>query len=452
MEHICENPLKQLTKQACLSVTGSDSVVLRACMKEAKARESWFICEATVNQVNQFGGYTGMKPKDYAHLVCCIAEEIDFPKTRIILSGDHLGPFVWKNLEAETAMAYSRELVQQYVAAGFRKIHLDPTMPLKGDNLSDFGDELIAKRVAELALVSEKAYEETKKDTIWEYRPVYVIGSEVPIPGGSEEKEEMLVTRPEALQATLNCFKKAFADNKLVRVWEDTVAVVAQIGLEFSEENVYDFNHKKAALLTKELENYPEICFESHSSDYQTKKALRYMVQDGVGILKVGPELTFAHREALFALAFMEEELATLWEFRKSGFIRVLEETMQHAEPDYWSNYYHGNEAALQMKRKYSFSDRCRYYFDHPDVRAARMRLIENLSSHEIPLYLLSQFLSLQYEKIREGILENAPEALIEDKIRSVMVRYYENMLLGLKQRSRIRQKRGEEKRKTEDI
>lgn len=430
-----QNPLKELTRTACFSVTGSDPVVLRACMRDAKERGSWFICEATVNQVNQFGGYTGMKPKDYADMVCRLARETGFPEEKIILSGDHLGPFTWQHLEAEEAMVRSRELVRQYVEAGFRKIHLDPTMPLKGDDAAVFGDDLIAQRAADLARVSEEAYERTKDDTRWDYRPVYVIGSEVPIPGGTEEKKTMHVTEPEALRATLECFRRAFVENGLEQVWEDTVAVVAQIGLEFSEDNVYDFNHENALSLARELERHPGICFESHSSDYQTPDALCHMVLDGVGILKVGPELTFAHREALFALSFIEEQLAPACGLVPSGFMSVLDRTMRCAKPDYWRKYYHGNEAALRMKRGYSYSDRCRYYFEQPVVKRARERLIENLSSVEIPTYLLSQFLPVQYEKVRLGLLENTPEALIDDKIRAVMDRYYQSMLSGLKQK-----------------
>ncbi len=427
-----ENPLKELTKTACFSITGADPAVLRACMRDAKARGAWFICEATVNQVNQYGGYTGMRPKDYADMVCRLAAETGFPKEKIILSGDHLGPFTWQHLEAGEAMERSKELVREYVAAGFRKIHLDPTMPLAGDDLSCFGDKQIAARAAELAAVSEETYERTKDDTLWDYRPVYVIGSEVPIPGGTEELETMRVTEPEALRSTLACFQRAFTENGLSRVWEDTVAVVAQIGLEFSEDHVYDFDHEKALPLAEELKRHPGICFESHSSDYQTPDALSHMVQDGVGILKVGPELTFAHREALFALAFIEKELAKVYGLEESCFMEVLDRVMRESEPDRWRKYYHGNEAELRMKRGYSYSDRCRYYFEQPQVKQARAKLVENLSQVRIPTYLLSQFLPVQYEKVREGRLKNTPEALIDDKIQAVMDRYYQSMLSGL--------------------
>lgn len=429
-----ENPLKQLTRTACFSVTGSDPVVLKACMKYAKREKAYFICEATVNQVNQFGGYTGMKPKDYADMLCSFADEIGFPKEKVILSGDHLGPFIWQDLEEEEAMTRSEELVRQCVAAGFRKIHLDPTMPLKGDTPETFGDSCIARRAARLARVSEETYEETKNDTLWSYRPAYVIGSEVPVPGGTEAVASMQVTTPEALEQTLQCFRNAFIQNGLPQVWENTVAVVAQIGLEFSEDHVYDFDYDAARPLADALKRHSPFVFESHSSDYQTPDSLRKMVADGVGILKVGPELTFAHREALFALAMMEQELVEAWGITSSHFIEVLEKCMLTQTPNYWEKYYHGNAGEQELKRKYSYSDRARYYFAQPEVVAARARLMENLRRKPLPLYLVSQFLPVQYEKVREGILVADPEAFVEDKIQAVVDRYYQNMLLGIRE------------------
>ena len=431
-----ENPLKELTKTACFSVTGSDPVVLKACMKYAQKENSYFICEATVNQVNQFGGYTGMKPKDYVSMVCRFADEIGFPREKLILSGDHLGPFVWRNLPEQEAMARSEELVRQYVAAGFRKIHLDPTMPLLGEDPRQFGDRQIAERAARLAKISEETYEQTKNDTIWNYRPVYVIGSEVPVPGGTEELESMQVTTPEALNQTLSCFQNAFLDHGLPQVWEDTLAIVAQIGLEFSEDHVYDFKDEAARPLANLLKTRPPFVFESHSSDYQTPECLQQMVNDGVGILKVGPELTFAHREALFSLSIIERELAPAWGLVPSHFMEVLEQSMVQNPAD-WEHYYHGNEGELKLKHRYSYSDRARYYFARPEVLKAKRQLLENLGKKPIPLYLISQYLPVQYEKIREGKLEASPEVMIEDKIQSVMERYYQNMKIAVQNRDK---------------
>lgn len=423
------NPLKNIVKECCFALTGSDPFVLKSCMKYAKEQNAYFICEATVNQVNQFGGYTGMKPKDYANLVLGIAKEIDFPVEKVILSGDHLGPFIWQHLDSKTAMEYSRELVREYVAAGFRKIHLDPTMPLADDDLATFGTDIIAKRAAELAVISEETYEATKNDTPWTYRPAYVIGSEVPVPGGTEVEEGIQVTKPADLTATIECFRQAFLSVNLPQVFEDTVAVVAQIGIEFSDEAVHEYNHEAALALSEELRKYPSLRFESHSSDYQTPNCLYHMVRDGVGILKVGPEVTFQLREGLFALDELEAEIAPLYGLTLSHFRETLEHSMLTSTPNYWEKYYHGTPEQLAFKRKYSFSDRSRYYFAQPEVVQAMEQLLKNLSSVKIPLTVLSQYLPVQYHKIRNGELANDPVAILEDKTQAVVRRYCEAML-----------------------
>ena len=104
------------------------------------------------------------------------------------------------------------------------------------------------------------------------------------------------------------------------------------------------------------IKDYPNLVFEGHSTDYQTKYKLRELVEDGVGVLKVGPGLTFAMREALFALSHIEEEALHGTDIEPSHFIDVLEEAML-AKPDKWAKYYTGDENQLRIKRKYSFSD-----------------------------------------------------------------------------------------------
>ncbi len=423
------NPLKTIVKEGCFAITGSDPFVLRATMKYAKEHNAYFICEGTVNQVNQFGGYTGMRPIDYSKLVQGIAADIGFPVEKVIMSGDHLGPFVWQHLDSATAMEYSKELVKEYVAAGFRKIHLDPTMPLADDDPKTFGDDIIAKRAAELAIVAEETYEKTKNDTPWTYRPAYVIGSEVPVPGGTETEEGIRVTTPKDLDASINCFKRAFESVNLPQVFEDVVAVVAQIGIEFSDEAVHEYDHSAALELSNALKKYPGIRFESHSSDYQTPQCLYHMVRDGVGILKVGPEVTFKYREGLFALAKIEDELAPLYGYTPSHFQEVLENEMLNSSPNYWEKYYHGSPEELVLKRKYSFSDRSRYYFATKAVVNAEKKLLENLSKEAIPLTIMSQYLPIQYERVREGLIQNDPIAILEDICQSVQHRYYTSML-----------------------
>jgi D-tagatose-1,6-bisphosphate aldolase subunit GatZ/KbaZ len=138
-------------------------------------------------------------------------------------------------------------------------------------------------------------------------------------------------------------------------------------------------------------------------------------------VLKVGPQLTFALREALFGLAAIEDELVSADD--RSDLVRVLEERML-ADPSQWQGYYTGTDAEQRVLRRYSYSDRLRYYWPDPHVSAAEERLLANLSALTIPLPLLSQYLPMQYERVREGRLDPAPEPLVLDHVREVLRRY----------------------------
>ena len=57
----------------------------------------------------------------------------------------------------------------------------------------------------------------------------------------------------------------------------------------------------------------PGLVFEAHSTDYQPPESLSRLVIDGFAILKVGPGLTFALREALYALDEIAAALYPGW-------------------------------------------------------------------------------------------------------------------------------------------
>ena len=148
--------------------------------------------EATANQVDQYGGYTGMKPKDFKQFVEKLAKLEDYPIDRIILGGDHLGPLTFAHLNEEEAMKEAKTLVHDYVKAGFSKIHIDTSMKVKDDDPNTrLTDETISRRGASLAKVCEEAYEELLKENPNAIHPVYVVGSEVPIPGGRDISKQL---------------------------------------------------------------------------------------------------------------------------------------------------------------------------------------------------------------------------------------------------------------------
>ena len=261
-----------------------------------------------------------------------------------------------------------------------------------------------------MAKVAEQAFMESGAA----FAPRYVIGTEVPIPGGAQESEEHLqVTGVQDARQTIETTRRAFYDLDLQAAWERVIALVVQPGVEYGVDFVVDYQRDFAKELSNFIENQP-LVYEAHSTDYQRPTALRQMVEDHFAILKVGPALTFAFREALFALAMVENELYPKTE--RSNLIGILDQAML-AQPGYWGKYYPGDADAQAIARKYSFSDRSRYYWPDNAVQTALKKLFANFGGKAIPLTLLSQYLPEQFESIRAGLIGNDSHAIIQDKL-----------------------------------
>ncbi|MGN0708256.1 MAG: class II D-tagatose-bisphosphate aldolase, non-catalytic subunit [Faecalibacterium sp.] len=404
------------------SYCSANELVLEIALRRAKEHDAPVLIEATANQVNQFGGYTGMKPKDFYEMVLRMAKEIGLPESRIILAGDHLGPLTWQKLPEAEAMANSEELVYQYARAGFTKIHLDTSMKVADDPDGLLETAVVARRGAALYKAAMKGYEELKAEKPDAMRPVFVIGSEVPIPGGATEAEDTLaVTKPEAFRDTVSTYQRVWAEAGVGDGMKDVIAVVVQPGVEFGDEQVFDYDPAAATELVAALKEFPDVCFEGHSTDYQTAEDLYNMVTDGIAILKVGPALTYGLREALFSLSMMEKELVP--EAERANFIETLEQSML-AHPENWAKHYHGDEKHLAQCRKYSYSDRARYYIGQPEVVAAMNKLFDNLRKYPIPMNMLHQYMPLSYARIRAGELKLDPRELAMDGIAQFMMDY----------------------------
>lgn len=426
------HPLKNIVKfqknnepVGIYSVCSANPFVIKAALRRGLQTKTPVLIEATSNQVNQYGGYTGMLPEDFKKFVYDIAKEENYPIENIILGGDHLGPLTWTHLNEDEAMKEASKLIELYVLAGYTKIHIDTSMRLNDDDVnSPLSTEVIAKRGALLAKVAEDAYKEALKNNPNAVAPVYIVGSEVPIPGGSTAAvdEGVQVTKVEDFKSTYNTFEKSFKENNLNDAWDNVIAIVVQPGVEEKDTGCTEYDRIKAKDLMESIKEYSNVVFEGHSTDYQTKQALRELVEDGVGVLKVGPGLTFAAREALFALAFAEKEQYKDTDVVQSNFMEVLDEAML-ANPKNWQKHYHGNKQEIALKRKYSFSDRSRYYMPTENVSKAINILMNNFKDG-VPLNLLSQFMPIQYTKVRDGVINNNPEELIIDRIVNTIDEY----------------------------
>lgn len=421
-----KNPLLAITEHrregiltGIASYCTANELVIEALLEQSKRFDEHILIEGTANQINQFGGYTGMTPENFRDYVFAIADRVHFDREKIILGADHFGPLVWANLDESQAMTNAKELVRLAVKAGFKKIHIDTSMKLASDSRNEkLSDEVIAERGAVLISECEKAYQELSASNPNEMRPVYIIGSEVPIPGGTQEEDSGLqVTRVADFENTINTYKRKFSEHKISERLQDVIAVVVQPGVEFGDKDIHEYNRLAASELCASLKNYPDVVFEGHSTDYQSPEKLRQMVEDGVAILKVGPALTFALREGLFALSMIEKELIHD-ESQRANFIETLERVMLES-PENWQKHYHGSDEDKRLARKYSYSDRCRYYMTRPEIKAAINKLFANIDSlNEIPAGMLRQYMPLQYLRIRGGMLKVKAAELVKDCVR----------------------------------
>ena len=385
--------------------------VLRSIFQYAKTHKVPAVIEATCNQVNQEGGYTGMTATDFRDWMGTLAIEFDVASDSIILGGDHLGPNPWRHLPAKEAMEKADVLVKDYAAAGFKKIHLDASMACGGETTPSF--ELVAERAARLCKIAESHSPHAEE-------LVYIIGTEVPIPGGeTDDMDELAVTSVPRLTDTIDTHREAFDKEGLSHVWPKIVSVVTQPGVDFSHTAIHRFEPDKATDLSAAVIAIENMTFEAHSTDYQPTEALAELVKQHFFFLKVGPELTFRMREAAFALASIEEHL--LPENKRSNLVAQINQAMQK-NSEHWTPYYRGDDELVNQLKHFSYSDRIRYYWTVPDVSKALKSLFSNLGDIQIPETIISQY----FPGRDFGSLSAPAPQLASDHIALCISRYYE--------------------------
>ena len=397
------------------AVCSAHPAVIDAAIRQA-LDDRWFLhIESTSSQVNQHGGYTGQTPQQFADLVHVAAKRAGLSPERVLLGGDHLGPYPWRSEPAGQAMDKACELVRSCVGAGYRKIHLDASMACADDTNLD--EETIAERAAVMCQAAETANAELAS-----LPPLlYVIGTEVPAPGGeSDSSRRPTVTPADNVHRTLDVFRGAFARQGLSAAWERVIALVVQPGVDFGEWEIFDYDRVQARDLSAALPA-ASLVYEAHSTDYQTASSLAQLVEDHFAILKVGPWLTFAYREAVFALSSIERKLLGRRKGRRLSQVREALDAAMQQNPVHWRPYYQGNEDEQFLSRAFSYSDRCRYYWHEASVQKEVGQLFENLSASHIPMPLISQYLSSQYEPVRTGRSQERPEMLVQSHICSLL-------------------------------
>jgi len=411
---------KAAIPEGIFSVCSSHQTVLESTFAYAAGNDTPLLIESTSNQVNQFGGYTGITPAQFSAKIRDLALKYGISPSRLILGGDHLGPYPWRDLPSLTAMDHACRLVRDCAVARYGKIHLDASMHLADDNPAEpLAITVSAERTAALCQAAERTIPPDHP------HPFYVIGSEVPAPGGEQTPGKVEVTDIANLTETIRATQQAFMKKGLNEAWERVIALVVQPGVEFYHQGIHTYQPGRAAKLSVFIRRYPGLVYEAHSTDYQTLQALKEMVRDHFAILKVGPELTFAYREMVFALEMIEMQLSRSQSQIEISRVSSIIDQVMLDNPEYWANYYTGSAEDQQFARKWSYLDRIRYYWTQPKVAAAVEKLINNLTGVNIPAALLNDYLPFQVSSIQDPAVPGNPRDWIDLHLRAVLDKYH---------------------------
>lgn len=402
------SPLRDIIAQnragrtvAITSVCSAQPDVLRASIAMAERLDRQVVIEATSNQVNQDGGYTGITPAAFIGFVHGLADETGADRARITFGGDHLGPQAWRSMDAASAMAKAEVLVRDYVQAGFGKIHLDCSEGCAGDP-AQLGDDVTAARSAQLARVCCDAGDDL----------LFVVGTEVPPPGGArmDEHGDIPPTQTAAARATLAAHDAAFGD--MVGL---IGGLVVQPGVEFSPTAVHAMPMDRDPHLLDALIDHPNVCLEAHSTDYQDPAVFPRLADLGFAFQKVGPALTFAYRKALYALDQLRDP---------NGTLQATMEQVMLADPSKWQGHYTGNAEALYQQRHFGLADRIRYYWPHPDAQSA-VTALKQTFVHTLPDNALAKVFDIDVLDRAEVLQGSQCQRLIDAQIEIALQPYF---------------------------
>ena len=393
------------------SVCSAHPEVLSASMQLASNLNLPMVIEATSNQVNQFGGYTGMNAHKFVSFIDDLKSKHRIASNIIELGGDHLGPQVWKSQAVDVAMSKANDLVSEYIRAGIKKIHLDCSEGCANEPpLVD--SETAAERAADLAVSCLDAAS-TPEEVL------FVIGTEVPPPGGARlgDDGQIIPTSPESAVKTLEEHRTAFAKKGIADSWSQVAGLVLQPGIEFGPDEIFTMSKNTNCDFRGVISEYSGICLEAHSTDFQPPETFARLANMGFAFQKVGPALTFTLRRALYAIDQIVQTLNPL----AVSLPQVMEAAMRN-NPKHWKSHYSENDYS---KWHFSYADRIRYYWPLPSVQEAVDNLIFTFDTLKVPDHILEETFSLEVMERSHGLAESQGRSIVRSAVQGALLPYF---------------------------
>ena len=306
-------------------------------------------------------------------------------------------------------MAKARDLVRAYVEAGFTKIHLDASMACADDG--ELAEEEIADRAGDARRGGRGALRWGSAALRDRHRSAETGRRDRSSSAGLPSPSPTPCFEP------TSCIAQRSSAGACQTALSRVIGIVVQPGVDFGNSQIFAFDRQKAASLSAAVADIPGAAFEAHSTDYQAPGALHDLVASHFAILKVGPELTAAYREAVVAMASIEEWLPVSG---KSGILNVIDDVMI-GDPKYWRDYV-GDDARAGLDRLFGLSDRIRYYWPNAAIQKALKALCANIDGASGEVGLIAQFAKLPEGRAGSGL--PLSQQIVQARVGAVVAKY----------------------------
>jgi D-tagatose-1,6-bisphosphate aldolase subunit GatZ/KbaZ len=405
-------------KKGIYTVDSQNSTVQEAYLRQALADGSPALFEICADMLDPHGQSGKIIPDDFIANIRQIAVKTGFPRDRIFFGVNDLSPSLWQDEPVVSAMKKTCTFISDLVSLGSNILGIHAGMPLKGDPADKLlsQEEIILREVA-LYQAAESAAAALPD----EEKPLYVIDVH---PGQGMTEDQTNIIHKEDVEIAVDRFAKTAMAAGLPEMKERLLAVRIFLGAGYDSEKIVPFDSSLINELGGCVYGDKPVVLEVQRTDFQPQTVLDQLVDNHFAFMRIGQELTYTMREALFSMAMMENEtMIGKPGVYLSNFIIELDRAMQSA-PRHWQKYYTGNGFEQLIARKYSLYDRSRFYWEDKEVRKTKKRLFDNLIEYPIPLTVMRQFMPRQYERVVAGELENKPDALVMDAVRYALRRY----------------------------
>jgi len=349
-----------------LAVCPNSLSVIKAAFRAAKRNNSPIMFAATLNQIDNDGGYTGITQFEFINMLRIEAENLNY-KGPYIAAVDHGGPWlkdiqVKEKWDLDKAMSAVKKSFEDSISAGYDLIHVDPTVDIHIAKGNSIDIKVVAARTVELINHCETYRKKINKPSI-----SYEVGTEE-VHGG--------LANETVFDSFIRELRLGLKQVNLEDIWP--TFIVGKVGTDL---HTTTFDKKMASKLTEKVRPLGSY-IKGHYTDW-VENPKDYPLC-GIGAANVGPEFTISEYNGLIELEDIEKI------FYKQGKVAKL----SNIKNTLWRLVYQSNrwqkwlseseqnqtfDELIDSRKEWLIQTGCRYIWQHSEAIAARSLLFNNL-------------------------------------------------------------------------